>query len=184
MTNCSECDRKAHARGLCRRHYQYAQRRGELPDVPDQRTAPLRERLLSKIEVDENGCWIFKGALMGTGYPFIWKGTKNVAGHREAYRIFIGPLGDGDVVCHRCDVRNCINPSHLFKGDRAINNQDMRDKRRHRFGERSPLAKLSEESIFKIKKDKRSNSALAREYGVNASTISRIRSGNRWSHLS
>lgn len=121
---------------------------------------------------------------MANGYPFIWKGTKNVAGHRESYRLFVGPLADNEVVCHNCDVRNCINPDHLFKGDRALNNQDMRDKGRHRFGETSPLAKLSEKDVFAIRADTRSSSAVAKDYGVSQSTISRVRTGARWRHLS
>lgn len=26
--------------------------------------------------------------------------------------------------CHKCDVRNCIEPTHIFKGDDSINQRD------------------------------------------------------------
>lgn len=148
----------------------------------DKRTKPIRDRILSKITVDENGCWIFSGAKMQTGYGLIWKEGKNVAAHRESYKLFCGDLSDDEVICHRCDVRICINPEHLFKGSRADNNRDMVEKRRHRFGESSPMAKLTEDDVSFIRKSSMTSSSLAVVFGVGAYQISRIRSGKRWAH--
>jgi len=41
--------------------------------------------------------------------------------------------------------------------------------------------RIKPEDLEKIKKDPRSNHAVAQDYGVNASTISRIRTGSTWS---
>jgi len=143
---------------------------------------PTKERILSKILVDENGCWIFTGAKMSTGYGGIWKDGKHVAAHRESYRIFCGDLSDEEVVCHKCDVRPCVNPEHLFKGTRADNNRDMREKRRHRFGESSPMSKITEDDVSFIRSSNMSGTELAKVFGVGQYQISRIKTGKRWAH--
>lgn len=177
---CSLCSKKAIARGLCRAHYQERWKAG-LPELTlDKRSAPLEERFLSKITIDDNGCWKWTSSQDGQGYGMIWKGTKNVPAHRESYKLFNGPIRDEDVICHKCDVRDCVNPDHLFVGDRGDNNRDMFAKRRHKFGSASHLAKLNEASVQEILDSTETNTSLAKRYGVNQSTISRIRTGLRW----
>jgi hypothetical protein len=37
-----------------------------------------------------------------------------------------GPIPDGMILCHRCDVKSCVNPDHLSLGTRADNNADTK----------------------------------------------------------
>lgn len=50
--------------------------------------------------------------------------------HRESYKEFVGPIPDGESVCHKCDTPLCVNPDHLFTSDQAGNMADMTNKGR------------------------------------------------------
>ncbi len=78
----------------------------------------LIDRVLNRIEkIPESGCWIFMGALHGSGYGICGtEGKKVDRVHRITYRHFIGEIPKGLFVLHRCDVRACCNPHHLFIG--------------------------------------------------------------------
>ena len=52
-----------------------------------------------------------------------WYGV-TVGAHVAAWERAHGPIPVGLFVCHRCDVRNCIRPEHLFLGSAADNNAD------------------------------------------------------------
>lgn len=76
-----------------------------------------RETLLSRIDKQRNGCWIWTGAKWGHGYGQIseqcdGKRVLRVA-HRVAYEILIGAVPAGLVLDHLCRVRSCVNPAHL-----------------------------------------------------------------------
>jgi len=54
--------------------------------------------------------------------------------HRVAYRLSVGPIPEGHVVAHRCDVPGCCNPAHLFACTQAVNLEDCHRKGRHSHG--------------------------------------------------
>ena len=152
-----------------------------------------RERLLSSIKVDENGCWIWQKYTHKNGYgSFGWGGGRNSRAHRASYECFVGEAPKGLDVCHTCDVRACINPDHLFVGTRRENIQDAADKGRlslthQRKGSDHPGAKLTEESILDIRRRLsvgETRASLARLYSVSWSLINVIEKRNSWKHVS
>ncbi|MGW4467511.1 HNH endonuclease signature motif containing protein [Micromonospora sp. NPDC004704] len=56
-------------------------------------------------------CWIWGGQADRHGYGRFGKGGK--LAHRRAYELAIGPIPAGLVIDHLCEVRLCVNPSHL-----------------------------------------------------------------------
>ena len=88
--------------------------------------------------VDKAGdCWLWTKAVDSRGYGrFGLKGANAggwVLAHRYAFQLTRGPIPDGMHVCHTCDVRNCVNPDHLFLGTALDNMRDMIAKGRQRF---------------------------------------------------
>ena len=52
---------------------------------------------------------------------------------------------------HKCDVRACCNPEHLFLGTNGDNVKDRNQKRRHAHGTGHASAKLDEEKVRKAR---------------------------------
>jgi hypothetical protein len=96
-----------------------------------------KETFYSKIErIPESGCWIWTGSLHYKGYGMIAKRRGNkfkpTTAHRESWEMHKGPIPAGLFVLHRCDVRCCVNPNHLFVGTAKDNTHDMIRKGRAR----------------------------------------------------
>ncbi|RIK36052.1 MAG: HNH endonuclease [Chloroflexi bacterium] len=77
---------------------------------------PKREpikRFWEKVDIDANGCWLWKGSISPEGYGRLSINNYPVYAHRWSYEHFVGPIPEGLVLDHLCRVRNCVNPYHL-----------------------------------------------------------------------
>lgn len=92
----------------------------------------IRDKFMSRYEVDRNGCWIWTGTRNHAGYGFFPIKHRYFMAHRLSHEMHIGPIADGLVVMHLCDVPACINPSHLRADTPRANSQDMAQKARWR----------------------------------------------------
>lgn len=140
-----------------------------------------------------DGCWLWIGKLE-RGYGSIAVGPKRgprIRGaHRLSWLLHGNTIPEGMFVLHRCDVRCCVRPDHLFVGTQAENMADMVKKGRslpcHRYGTKHGMAKLTEDQVREIRSSKIERGSIPRlavAYGVSRSAIGLILSGDRWRHI-
>jgi hypothetical protein len=145
-------------------------------------------RMMARIEFDPfGGCWLFAGTLCNDGYGRAgFEGEKRA--HRVAWRIFNGPIPVGKWILHKCDVRCCVNPHHLYVGTPLENTNDIRLRRGFdvRTGELNPCAVLSADDVLAIRRAQEAGARgvdLAKRFDVAPATITDIKMRRSWSHL-
>lgn len=93
----------------------------------------LLTRFMDKVSPEAlSGCWLWTGALSPDGYGSIATGVpksmglpKGVKAHVACWHLF-GRVAKGSMyVLHKCDVRCCVAPHHLFLGTQKDNVADM-----------------------------------------------------------
>jgi hypothetical protein len=162
---------------------------------PNYNTPKFVARFWAKVDKvsDPNGCWLWTGAISSSGYGSYGAPQGTVSTHRYAYALTYGPIDSKLLVCHRCDVKLCVNPSHLFLGTHADNALDYFDKGfiriskpRKQNGEANSNSRLTHTQVLAIRalcdagiqqKD------VARQFGIDPSNVSNIVSRKTWKHI-
>lgn len=148
----------------------------------------MLERFEEKfVPVTESGCWLWTAARHGRGYGLFHTGRglrkgKMEFAHRISYELYRGIQPEADeVVCHSCDVPDCVNPNHLFLGTQKDNMEDMKSKKRAKNGK----LRLSEQEVRAILKSEGRLKDIANEFGIYVGYCSRLRAGKvkHWKHL-
>lgn len=98
---------------------------------PEEYNRRMLQKLIERILIKPTGCWEWQAFRHKKGYGLTTYRRTNLAAHRLAYTIVVGPIPEGQLVCHRCDNPPCCNPAHLFLGTMVDNAQDSADKMRH-----------------------------------------------------
>lgn len=144
-------------------------------------------RIAAASRLDANGCiiWIAGRNTNGYGILNVREGSnaKQYKAHRLAWEVVNGPIPDGLFVCHKCDVRACVNTEHLFLGTQADNLADMAAKGRSTFGSRNARSKLTDAQIVEIRGTLASQREMGRRFGVTQTTVGRIRNQKGWTHV-
>lgn len=142
---------------------------------------------------DPRECWPWiaskKNSRDNYGH-FKIRSYETVTASRLAYAIAYGEEPGELCVLHSCDNPSCCNPAHLFLGTVKDNSEDMVRKGRARNGFRKGSSnganKLTARAVYAIWRCIRrgqNNTEIGRRFGVHHSTISVIRRGKFWKHV-
>jgi hypothetical protein len=149
------------------------------------------ERFWSK--VDRSGgpddCWLWTAGCFPLGYGMFSIKAYPFLAHRISFFLHHGRWPN-PCALHRCDVRNCVNPAHLFEGTIADNVADMMAKGRQRWsppiGERNAATKLTAQDVQIIRVLVGIGCTpleVAARYAISRRSVYGIISRNRWGHV-
>lgn len=126
------------------------------------------------------GAPILRGSLDKDGYHRVSLNGCTLKVHRIVAEAFHGIQPTGAECAHLDGVRANNSASNLAWVTPAENNAHKRLHGTHQAGEKHPRAKLPPAQVETIRSVVTSTRKLAAEFGVNQSTIARIRKGDRW----
>lgn len=158
---------------------------------------------IDNMEVNENGCKIWKDNRLTHEYGFATVEGEGVRVHRLSLERKLGrKIKEGFFSCHYCDVPRCVNPDHLFEGTPYDNMHDCIKKGRihhpgswgDRNGSRTHpesrpkgmdhyATKLSDSDLDDIKnlyyEKSKNKSEISRVYGVTSTYVRKILAGRK-----
>lgn len=79
-----------------------------------------RTRMWAKVDKTPT-CWLWQGRTNSNGYGYIYIANQRYGVHRLSYAWSVGPIPDGLVIDHLCNVRGCVRPDHLRVTTQAEN---------------------------------------------------------------
>lgn len=121
------------------------------------------------------------------GYPAVVLarngGRKTFTVHKLVLTAFRGAPEPGMEACHKNGIKSDASLENLRWDTRKANHADKHLHGTMPRGSSHRFAKLSEAQVREIRRDPRIGREIARDYGVTANTITRIKSGERWGYL-
>lgn len=185
-----KCDKSAVRRGWCYRHYGRWRAHGN-PTAGGKNRPPAGaslkaiERAIAESVPSE--CWNWPLSENGRGYGQLWIDGVHCAAHRViCERVQGSPPSAQHEAAHTCGNGHlgCVNPHHLVWKTRLENDQDKKVHGTVGRGERNAAAKLSCQQVDEVRMLYAAGGitqhALANQFGVKQSAISRVISGKRW----
>lgn len=141
---------------------------------------PLSVRFWTKVlKAGPDDCWIWIGCGKNSkGYGKVWgdgwRHGRLLSAHIASYEMCYGPVPVGLEICHKCDVKLCVNPRHLWAGTHLQNMQDAKRKGRML----KPWLRVPPEVQGAIKIAVGKYQTVAEQFNVSASLVSLIKNGN------
>lgn len=143
------------------------------------------KRFFDKIDKTQT-CWLWIGALRPNGYGTFWINNRLIPAHQASWILHHGSIPKGKWILHTCDIKRCVNPSHLYTGTIHDNARDAVERGRLNplKGENHRDAKLTWIAVRAIrdlyKSGQWSYTRLGMKFGVSKSCIDGVVSRRHW----
>ena len=156
---------------------QFAPLRTTPPNRSAIRALPERDRFWAYVEKTLT-CWLWNGAIEGWGYGHFKAAAPRgmVRAHCYSWELENGPIPKGEMLCHSCDNRRCVRPSHLFLGTHQTNADDASQK--GRLSRRLDAHKAA--AIFRSVRSGASMRDIAAEHGIGKTTVFDVARRHIW----
>ena len=129
----------------------------------------IRSKRIKAVDV---GNWTGRTNSQGLASTIV--SSREITAHRLAFMLTMGHLPEKKMLVRKCKNKLCVRPDHLIESNAM-------------FGEYGGLSKLTEKDIKRIRKlvktDNKTRTAVATEYNVSLSLVSRIVNRYRWAHV-
>ncbi len=137
-----------------------------------------------------NAHWLWTNAIWD-GYGRFKVDNIEYRAHRISYLYYNNLLTTDLLVLHtrQCNIRNCINPNHLYLGTDKDNRNDciITNKYYKPYGELNHQAKITKEIVLKIRFEYEafnlSQKDLAKIYHISQQHICDIINKKKWKHI-
>ena len=151
----------------------------------DPRIRPTLLRFWQKVSRGSaDSCWPWQASrtAFGHGKFYLRVGSRRqyTVAHRVMWMLAFGPIPMGMETCHRCDNPWCVNPRHLFLGTQQDNLRDMREKGREITDGNATLTRHQVHEIRVLLAAGLTHTAIAKQFQVARSTVTRISLGTAW----
>jgi hypothetical protein len=134
-------------------------------------------------KVDKRGpdeCWLWTGGTDRRGYGLITFNNKSYRAPRISLMLRDGALPPPELdACHCCDNPRCVNPNHLSGCTRSQNMRDASKRGRLHIWSQ----KLTRDQVVMIRAAHGKLKDIAAVFGLDPSTVSKIRSCKIWRNL-
>lgn len=154
------------------------------------------ERIMVKwVAVCEHGrscaqcCWPWKGGSGSKGYPQVTYQSKTHTAHHLLFALYHNiPLTEKFHGCHTCDMVQCCNYHHVYRGSDQTNHNDRTVRNRQTLGrkkgEQHSQAKLTLAQVEEARRLRRTQfltiDQLAKKYNISHTQMHRIISNKKW----
>lgn len=138
-------------------------------------------------------CWFWTGTInSANGYGYIsWnarnKSRSQIRAHRVVYELLVGPIPEGLILMHSCDVRKCVNPAHLTPRSQEENDADRVEKGRQAKGTSlTRYPHMTDDLVRALKVDLRGGMkvrAAMEKYNVGKGFVKSIKYETSWKHI-
>jgi hypothetical protein len=154
-------------------------RTGKKKRTAQMRLAGAEGRFWAKVQKGD-GCWLWTGAKNPSGYgQFSYNGLPMLA-HRVSLNLSGTPVGRHDFACHKCDVRACVRPDHLYVGTPRSNSIDMVTRGRGA-NQKIPITMVN--VVRRLRAEGVAVNVIARAFEVHHAAITQLLSGETWAHV-